>query len=337
MKVKNDNLTQNLQKILLLFLILRIGYLLVFLVIRNEWLISLNLASIAIYLFTIFLSKRKLLGYAFFILHIETMIHTSICIFVLGWDYGFDIAIIALLFIIYIDIFQNKFISYILVFMDFMVYITLYIITFDNTAYYPKIYSTYFFLVNFLFFILILLVISKILNFTDAIHFLELKKDKEKFKYMSEVDYLTGLLNKRALKLITDDKKYSSMIIAMCDIDNFKRINDIYGHNIGDRVLKKISEIFINLADKNDIVCRAGGEEIIVVSFDMPKNKFLLKIQNIRNEINKSIIHASGENIKFTMTFGISECGSDQEELIKQADTRLYKGKQSTKNCIVVK
>ncbi|EKR7992369.1 GGDEF domain-containing protein [Campylobacter fetus] len=198
-------------------------------------------------------------------------------------------------------------------------------------------YQDYFYVANFIFLIVMLLIISKILKSTDIAYFYQLKDDNDKFKNASETDDLTGLINKRTLNLIIDNKRRSSMVISMCDIDNFKQINDQFGHNTGDLVLKTLSNIFLDHTNKTDIVCRWGGEEFVIVSFDISKNDFLTKIQKIKFQISETIIKEGNETFNFSVTFGVSEVGNDRNLLIKQADERLYKGKNSTKNCIVSK
>ncbi len=76
---------------------------------------------------------------------------------------------------------------------------------------------------------------------------------------------------------------------------------------------------------------------MVIVSFDISKNDFLTKIQKIKFQISETIIKEGNETFNFSVTFGVSEVGNDRNLLIKQADERLYKGKNSTKNCIVSK
>ncbi len=338
MNIKSDNLSTNLRTVLIMFLVASISYFISFISLKMYDLAIVSIVGVFTYIFCIKTVGKNELEKAFFIAHIQILFSSSISVLILGWGYGFQIILIALISIMYIDIFRNRLISYILVLSESIIYIALYLVHISNEGEQSvSYYQDYFYVANFIFLIVMLLIISKILKSTDIAYFYQLKDDNDKFKNASETDDLTGLINKRTLNLIIDNKRRSSMVISMCDIDNFKQINDQFGHNTGDLVLKTLSNIFLDHTNKTDIVCRWGGEEFVIVSFDISKNDFLTKIQKIKFQISETIIKEGNETFNFSVTFGVSEVGNDRNLLIKQADKRLYKGKNSTKNCIVSK
>ena len=155
-------------------------------------------------------------------------------------------------------------------------------------------------------------------------------------------DPLTGLLNRRAMEPhLTQAKtcaeehgKLFSLII--CDIDDFKKVNDIYGHAIGDQVLKDVSSTFkANLRD-SDYACRWGGEEFLML---IPGNlEVAVSIaERLRSEVSKLGFESEHGNFSITMTFGVCEyiTGYRIEKLIKIADDNLYEGKRNGKNQVV--
>ena len=124
------------------------------------------------------------------------------------------------------------------------------------------------------------------------------------------------------------------MIIG--DIDDFKKVNDTYGHNIGDDVLVNVAEIITSQIPEDAYVCRWGGEEILILIHD-PAQTAVSIAEKIRNKIAESITQTEDIPIHITMTFGIAEYipGLSITKLISVADDNLYKGKKDGKNRVV--
>jgi diguanylate cyclase (GGDEF)-like protein len=158
----------------------------------------------------------------------------------------------------------------------------------------------------------------------------------EEIKDMAYKDALTGIYNRRYffeiankmyLTALRNNKKIS---LIMCDIDHFKKINDTYGHNIGDIVIKNTAQILEKNIRKNDVVARFGGEEFIVFLYDC-------NIENgakIAEKIRKTIENIKIKNIKYTISLGVSSKGNTLEEIIHNADENLYKAKK-TRNKVI--
>lgn len=158
----------------------------------------------------------------------------------------------------------------------------------------------------------------------------ELRKAVTHYKDMSTIDSLTGLQNRRAIENVNE---YDSIIMG--DVDLFKRINDNYGHDTGDRVLKLISEILKELVRDGDLVLRWGGEEFII----------LLKNCSLTNAFNKAselrvAVSALSEKLGFniTMSFGVSEIreDADVQTVVNEADEALYESKNTGRNKVSV-
>jgi len=155
-------------------------------------------------------------------------------------------------------------------------------------------------------------------------------------------DYLTGLYNRRYfythMNLCSADPKYESdhITVAMVDIDDFKKVNDTYGHDMGDKVIVELSEILTGFTNRKSLVARFGGEEFCIVLKDINKKEAFDTLEKVRTEVqNTSIISDKGENIHFTISLGASlysDNDNDLEEALNQADMMLYKAKQNGKN-----
>ncbi len=160
---------------------------------------------------------------------------------------------------------------------------------------------------------------------------------KDKLMNLSKRDQLTKLYNRTYLEKYIEtleSKKYS---IAMIDIDFFKKINDTYGHKVGDDVLKYIASVLNKLSSTGEVF-RIGGEEFLIISHETKLNLFKL-VEDVRKEIEqKDIIEKGMENkariIKITISSGItdSEDGITFEDVQNRADQELYKVKGAGRN-----
>lgn len=148
-------------------------------------------------------------------------------------------------------------------------------------------------------------------------------------KNKADVDHLTKLYNRRVLdreiKSLIDTNTQFSLVIY--DIDDFKKVNDSYGHLAGDEVLKMVSDVIKKSIRKTDVPCRYGGEEIIIIFKDLSKKDAYVISDRIRNNIELTSTLWSGGNIFVTVSGGVSaypEDGSTRDEIIKIADHILY-------------
>ena len=165
----------------------------------------------------------------------------------------------------------------------------------------------------------------------------------KKLKYNSNYDSLTGIFNRgkvieniNLLKQNLDFNK-EKYYIAMIDIDNFKKVNDIYGHIAGDKVLKEVSNIIRKSISNEDILGRYGGEEFIAIIKD-EINNYKEIIERIRRNIEELNINVNNKLIKVTSSIGVKNFNLNKmtlEENISLADKSLYEAKNSGKNRVV--
>ncbi|SDO80571.1 tetratricopeptide repeat-containing diguanylate cyclase [Clostridium gasigenes] len=165
-----------------------------------------------------------------------------------------------------------------------------------------------------------------------------IKKKDESEKILEKVantDYLTEI-NTRAYgeKLILDEiNKNNKFSMAIIDIDNFKNINDSYGHIFGDVILKKIAKKLKESIDSKDIIARFGGEEFIIAFVGKDKDEAKEILDEIRIDVNNIIFE---HNVKASFSAGIEEWDKTSFDLvIKKADELLYKAKREGKNKVV--
>lgn len=174
---------------------------------------------------------------------------------------------------------------------------------------------------------------------------MQIKHLHSKTKLLTIIDPLTNLYNRRYYQEIIERefaraKRYGSELsIAMFDIDNFKKINDTYGHQFGDEVLKKVSEIILSSLRNTDFAFRYGGEEILAVLTNSSSDQAFIPIERIREKIENCQLEYDGNPVKVTISAGISSTGKDtpsSEILTNKADTALYAAKHSGKNKVLI-
>ncbi len=160
------------------------------------------------------------------------------------------------------------------------------------------------------------------------------KRVKRLFEIQAMRDSLTGLYNRYYFEerikeeILRADRNREVLAILLCDVDNFKTINDNRGHQVGDEVLRKVSEGIKEATRGTDLVCRWGGDEIVVVLSNITREGIMIAADRIR----KRIISIGEKNaLPLDISIGVAlypEHGSDTDELIRMADRALYIAKR---------
>ena len=173
--------------------------------------------------------------------------------------------------------------------------------------------------------------------------FIENYKNKKiiEFENQAHTDTLTGLYNRRYAENIFAKLKEKndkiSRCVAIVDIDDFKVINDRYGHAAGDIVLQETARIMKNSLRKTDIVFRWGGEEFLIVFDNVSIHIAHLILGKLRMNIKDNIIDYNGTELSVTATIGVSSFDPENKDAsINNCDNNLYKGKASGKNKVVM-
>jgi diguanylate cyclase (GGDEF)-like protein len=171
-------------------------------------------------------------------------------------------------------------------------------------------------------------------------------KLSKKLDQMARTDFLTGLSNRRAMirKIQEEKVRYKRakkpFVLILIDIDDFKNVNDTYGHDVGDEVLKRFSFLFEASVREQDFVSRWGGEEFLILLPDTDIKGGEILSEKIRKRIADIKIQIGDKTYySLTITLGISVCNNTNktmEQLLKEVDLALYKGKKLGKNCSIV-
>lgn len=156
-------------------------------------------------------------------------------------------------------------------------------------------------------------------------------------------DELTGLPNRRAVEIWAKReiagavRHHFPLSVVMADLDRFKRLNDTFGHEAGDAVLKKFAQILKHNCRSCDMYGRFGGEEFVIVLTHSDLKGAFGAIDNIRERLAETVFTFAGLDVVATASFGIATLDGDPEgfeQLVARADRALYSAKKSGRNCI---
>jgi diguanylate cyclase (GGDEF)-like protein len=163
----------------------------------------------------------------------------------------------------------------------------------------------------------------------------------DEIKNKANKDHLTGLYNRRYLfdvgnEIYTDCKdKDKVFAIAIIDIDNFKKINDTYGHNIGDIAIKEVANILNKNITTNALISRLGGEEFCICFYNRSEKEIIDLLEYIRKDFENNIINIDDITFKYTISIGYSlDYGKNIDAMINNADKYLYVAKKDGRNRI---
>ncbi|MGB5867054.1 MAG: diguanylate cyclase [Arcobacteraceae bacterium] len=172
----------------------------------------------------------------------------------------------------------------------------------------------------------------------------ELQEVNNKLKELSERDHLTKLYNRRYFEdyiekiILQDTRDNSNTALLMFDIDDFKKINDTYGHHIGDEVLRQLAKNIQESSRKSDIIARIGGEEFLILLQNTNLKGAEIHCEKIRKMIENLIIQDGKEKISFTVSMGLTSFRKNDtlDSVLLRIDNSLYEAKSSGKNKLLV-
>jgi diguanylate cyclase (GGDEF)-like protein len=170
-------------------------------------------------------------------------------------------------------------------------------------------------------------------------------KLRETLRLQSIIDPLTELYNRRYMdetlrrELIRSERSGKPLSIIVLDLDHFKRTNDTYGHDGGDAVLKRVAQVLLANVRECDVVCRFGGEEMVILLPDCAVELAAERAGIVRGQIEALQVSHGGQTVHTTASFGAAgypDHGVDATALFQAADRALYQAKHNGRNRVVI-
>ncbi|WP_189836650.1 GGDEF domain-containing protein [Sulfuriferula sp. AH1] len=163
----------------------------------------------------------------------------------------------------------------------------------------------------------------------------KLKQLSKDFEFQSQHDALTGLYNKGEItRIIQEQLSLHDFILILFDIDYFKKVNDSYGHIVGDQVLKLIANLVEQNTKHKDYIGRFGGEEFVLILNDTTLEQSIETADKLRRLIGDSILDADGIQVSVTVSMGLTLCRQHElfEDVYIRVDQLLYAAKKAGRN-----
>lgn len=312
-----------------------------------------NILAIALYLVLgLYFSEKKKYAWLYYGCYTEITFFAAFATLLAGWNWGFMIYLIALTPVSFYLAYSSPLFGHNIKKPFFFVLVTMFVfvVTRVLSVHFKPIYTeldfdsnlTVSYSVNAIIAFLGLLLFSVLFTIEIRQNEIRLEEQYRLLETVSSKDPLTGLINRRIMdqsliKAVELSKKSGLVFsVILGDIDDFKRVNDTYGHNIGDKVLVQVADTITENCTEGCRICRWGGEEILIY---VPENEIITKgiAEKIRQSIEKIRVATDTDTVSVTMTFGIAEYspGLPLNKLVSIADNRLYYGKEHGKNQVV--
>jgi diguanylate cyclase (GGDEF)-like protein len=311
-----------------------------------------NIGSVILYLFSFLLIRKNFLSLTFFCIETEIIVHSVAVSLLLNYDIGFTLYLIMLVPVSYFFLYLTKTKrcvtkATICSATALLVYVICHTVleqaasvyNVDINAAYSTLATVFNSILVFggltLFSCIFLVSISKSMSgYDNQIQLLDT---------VASHDPLTGLHNRRTLEshmqsmIEHAESSNAKFTILIADIDDFKVVNDTYGHANGDIVLQKIADILRDMTRPNDYLCRWGGEEFLVVLSGIGMEHGVPVAERIRSKVEAYEFHLNGVPVHCTISIGAAEYrpGNSSKDLFKLADMHLYFGKTNGKNQVV--
>ena len=179
------------------------------------------------------------------------------------------------------------------------------------------------------------------IRYSLMITFKRLKKEQEELYKLSTQDSLSGLYNRLSLLekvkwlIAQSQREKTRFALVFIDLDDFKNINDTRGHDFGDKVLQKVSQMLLESVRENDIVARFGGDEFVVVLTDIEEDTIIINVLERIKQMFAKPVKIEESNFSITASMGVAiypKDGEDITTLLKHADIAMYRSKEEGKN-----
>ena len=325
----------NIVNTLILFMVF--GLMAFFKAIDVAFLVYFSIPTAFIYIIGFYLINRGKLSIYVWMVYLWLTIYMGVTTVCLGYSFGFHLYCMSMIPIMFVSEYMaykidKKSLKAVYVSLGVAV---VYLVSTGYVSYFGPVYerdekvASIFWLMN------SIVVFAFLIFYTNWLIKLIIQSE-EKLREIAHIDKLTGLYNRHYMMEILNSEKGNERFLAIADIDLFKNINDNYGHNCGDHVLKTIARILKEGLDSADI-CRWGGEEFLFLAKgDTDTGRKVL--ENLRKRVENEDLSFEGKEIRATITIGgaVREENESVDKWIQRADEKLYVGKGKGRNKVEI-
>ncbi|MBE7069962.1 MAG: GGDEF domain-containing protein [Ruminococcaceae bacterium] len=328
--------------------LVHLGLVVIFLLAGVLPLVRFNCLSVIVYIFCYILCRFGHIMPAYFSIVLEVTVYTIVSTYYVGLRCGtycflFSIVPIIIYFGCNLYTGRNRFNIVLMLILNFITFIILYTRFSQEEPMYEVAPGFRLILVLYSAFAMVFATIfyNAIYIYSSENKLSILEKKNRQLSADAHEDALTSLLNRRGflplVKTLMRSDEETHFCIAFCDLDDFKRVNDSYGHEAGDEVLKHVTTMIREELPGCDI-CRWGGEEFVILLKECDLAAAKAKVERLRKTIESNPTVFFSKQIFVTTTIGLEENKDgyrEPEEIIKKADVRMYYGKQHGKNVLI--
>ena len=333
--------------------LVHLSYVAVFAFCKIEIMLQYNIGAVIYYLvMAVLVGRKEFQKTIFSTMLAEILLHSFLATIMLGFDWGFmlyTISLVPLIFYMCFTLSGTKTRLKIAVTLSMLVFVVYYVTLTASyridPLYIESVYSSvprtmYYY--NTVLAFVYCFIISVLFSIEVKYMRVTLEKENLSLEQDAKYDPLTRLYNRRSFNdylrnaVEAAEKGEKDVSLIMLDIDDFKQVNDTYGHNQGDVVLKEVANVLRDNVREDDVVCRWGGEEMLIL-LDVSADVASRIAERIRRDVESLDMLCDGAHIKVTLTLGVAEYKGKLtlREFIEVVDKRLYYGKEHGKNMVV--
>lgn len=301
--------------------------------------VRFNVGSVCCFMLAAWLIKRQRVATAMILMGTEVVLHAITAVIVLGWDTGFHYYLILTIPVILASAFTNWRIKVILSTAVTLTYVVI-DLRYRNAL--PMHFLDRTTLASLHTFNLV--TVLTVLSGLTTIYVRLINQAEARLHELATTDSLTGLMNRRCMMDALEReqarrvRKPGPMALMLVDIDHFKKLNDTWGHNMGDWALKAVSKVLKEGVRDMDFVARWGGEEFLIVLPLADVDAAWPVAERLRLMVSQVTYHSPKHPLRVTVTMGLTAFGLDEDvdAVIQRADAALYKGKSEGRDRVVI-
>ena len=320
-------------------------FIVLFVNIKLDILVGFNILSVLLYVAgSLFIKDNRWSSLWIVLFYIEIVFHAVICGILLNWSYGFSLYSLMVIPVSYYMAYMDPNIKNSTRFSTILTAINITLMTLTgflatgDELIKSQALAQAISVFNFIVCSIIIAIFASIYLYEMNKSMNNLKNKNDELNFLANYDALTKLRNRHHISDVFHiyEKNTAPFCVILGDIDDFKRINDTYSHDCGDKVLVTVADIISSNVGDKGTVCRWGGEEILII-LSGKNEECLSLIEKIRLTVQNQHLSFNRREINVTMTFGFADYSEDMsiEKLVSIADKRLYHGKRNGKNQVV--